>query len=179
MGGSSLWPSPDTRLIGQPQRRSMIPCEGSSGVPGALVYYKSQESEYYQELLWRLFQVALSCGDWASTRRVRSNLNVRTYVTVTTGSVLVSLSLFSFSPWRDWMSEKGFWRLAGFVCRLWCTIDGWLHGSVKLVIVLLQLDPIILPRHPPLFSSTCHCASKYNETLPLRTPTLRTREGNF
>lgn len=96
-----------------------------------------------------------------------------------TGSVLVSLSLFSFSPWRDWMSEKGFWRLAGFVCRLWCTIDGWLHGSVKLVIVLLQLDPIILPRHPPLFSSTCHCASKYNETLPLRTPTLRTREGNF
>ena len=49
MGGSSLWPSPDTRLIGEPQRRSMIPCQGILRVPATLVYY-SQESEYYQSL---------------------------------------------------------------------------------------------------------------------------------
>ena len=171
MGGSSLWPSPDTRLIGEPQRRSMIPCQGILRVPATLVYY-SQESEYYQsppsgtKLRWLV-----------STMRVRSwckceNITVHWLATVSGCHCLISL-------WKDWMSEKGFWRLTGFVCRLWCTIDGWLHGSVKLVIVSLQLDPIILPRHPPLFSSTCHCASKYNETLPLRTPTLETREGNF
>ena len=43
---------------------------------------------------------------------------------------------------------------------------GW---ACYCIIVLLQLDCIILPRHPVIFSSTCHCGSKYNETLPLRT----------
>ena len=182
MGGSSLWPSPDTRLIGEPQRRSMIPCQGILQSAGTISVLQESRVRILQRVPVKTLPSGTKLRWLAVTRRVRASCkceNITVWVCDHQPIAQSWCHCLLFSPWKDWMSEKGFWRLTGFVCRLRCTIDGWLHGSVKLVIVLLQLDPIILPRHPPLFSSTCHCASKYNETLPLRTPTLGTKEGNF
>ena len=97
MGGSSLWPSPDTRLIGEPQRRSMIPCQGILRVPATLVYY-SQESEYYQSL-----PSGTKLRWLVSTTRVRSLCKCEN-ITVhwLTHGVIVSVSHFSMKRLNEW-----------------------------------------------------------------------------
>lgn len=93
MGGSSLWPSPDTRLIGEPQRRSMIPCQGILRVPATLVYY-SQESEYYQSL-----PSGTKLRWLVSTTRVRSSCKCEN---ITVHWLRVSLSHFSMKRLNEW-----------------------------------------------------------------------------
>ena len=97
MGGSSLWPSPDTRLIGEPQRRSMIPCQGILRVPATLVYY-SQELEYYQSL-----PSGTKLRWLASTMRVRSSCKCEN-ITVHWLAIdcMVSLSHFSLKRLNEW-----------------------------------------------------------------------------
>ena len=93
MGGSSLWPSPDTRLIGEPQRRSMIPCQGILRVPATLVYY-SQESKYYQSL-----PSGTKLRWLVSTTRVRSSCKCEN---ITVHWLMVSLSHFSMKRLNEW-----------------------------------------------------------------------------
>ena len=93
MGGSSLWPSPDTRLIGEPQRRSMIPCQGILRVPATLVYY-SQESEYYQSL-----PSGTKLRWLVSTTRVRRSCKCEN---ITVPWLRVSLSHFSMKRLNEW-----------------------------------------------------------------------------
>ena len=103
MGGSSLWPSPDTRLIGEPQRRSMIPCQGILRSAGCIRVL--QESRV--RILTRVPVKTLPSGTklrWlASTMRVRSSCKCEN-ITVHWLAIdcMVSLSHFSLKRLNEW-----------------------------------------------------------------------------